>query len=54
MYKMKSVRYSLRWIMVLLLLVAFKAQSQSTETYKYTPSEVVTYGCLFRCPAIYF
>ena len=28
--------------MALLLLIAFKAQSQSTETYKYTPSEVVT------------
>jgi len=39
---MKLVRYPLRWIMVLLLLVAFKAQSQSTESYKYTPSEVVT------------
>jgi predicted alpha/beta superfamily hydrolase len=37
---MKLVRYSLRWIMV--LFVGFKAQSQSIETYKYTPSEVVT------------
>ncbi|MDQ6812933.1 MAG: alpha/beta hydrolase-fold protein [Bacteroidota bacterium] len=42
LYKMKLVRYSLRWVMVLLLLVAFKAQSQSIGTYKYTPSEVVT------------
>lgn len=39
---MKLVRCPLLWIMVLLLLVAFKAQSQSTESYKYTPSEVVT------------
>jgi predicted alpha/beta superfamily hydrolase len=39
---MTLVRYSLRWVTVLLLLVAFKAQSQSTEAYKYTPSEVVT------------
>lgn len=39
---MKLVSYSLRWVMVLLPLVAFKAQSQRTETYKYTPSEVLT------------
>jgi predicted alpha/beta superfamily hydrolase len=39
---MKLVRYSLLWVMVLLLLVAFKAQSQRTEPYKYTASEVVT------------
>lgn len=39
---MKLVRCPLLWIMVLLLLVAFKAQSQSSESYKYTPSEVVT------------
>lgn len=37
---MKLVKFSLRWIMV--LLIAFEAQSQRTETYKYTPSEVVT------------
>ena len=39
---MKLVRYSLRWLMVLLLLVVFKAQSQSTESYQNTPSEVLT------------
>jgi predicted alpha/beta superfamily hydrolase len=39
---MKLVRNPLRWIMVLLLFVALKAQSQSIEPYKYTPSEVVT------------
>ena len=39
---MKLVKYPRRWIMVLLLLAAFKAQSQHTEAYKYTPSEVVT------------
>jgi predicted alpha/beta superfamily hydrolase len=39
---MKLVKNPLRWIKVLLLFVVFKAQSQSTETYKYTPSEVVT------------
>lgn len=39
---MKLVKYSFRSVMILLLLVAFKAQSQRTETYNYTPSEVVT------------
>lgn len=39
---MRSVRHPLRLLTVLLLLIAFKAQSQSTETYKYLPSEVVT------------
>jgi predicted alpha/beta superfamily hydrolase len=39
---MKLARCFFRWIMALLLLVAFKAQSQGTEPYKYTPSEVVT------------
>jgi predicted alpha/beta superfamily hydrolase len=39
---MKSARYSLRWVVVLLVLVAFKAKSQRTEAYKYTASEVVT------------
>jgi predicted alpha/beta superfamily hydrolase len=37
---MKLVKFSLQWIIV--LFVAFKAQSQRTETYKYTPSEVIT------------
>lgn len=31
-----------RWLLILFLLVALQAQSQSTETYKYPPSEVVT------------
>jgi predicted alpha/beta superfamily hydrolase len=39
---MKLVRNPLRWIIVLLLLITFNTQSQTTETYKYTPSEVVT------------
>jgi hypothetical protein len=39
---MKLLRYSLRWGMILFLLVAYKAQSQNTENYKYTPSEVAT------------
>jgi predicted alpha/beta superfamily hydrolase len=39
---MKLVRSFLQWVTVLLLLVAFKAQSQHTETYKYAPSEIIT------------
>jgi predicted alpha/beta superfamily hydrolase len=39
---MKLVKKILRLVTILLLFVAHKAQSQSRETYKYTPSEVVT------------
>jgi predicted alpha/beta superfamily hydrolase len=39
---MKLLRYFFRWVMILFLLVAYKAQSQNTENYKYTPSEVAT------------
>jgi predicted alpha/beta superfamily hydrolase len=39
---MKLVKYSLRWVMFLLLFIAYEAQSQPAETYKYTASEVVT------------
>ena len=38
---MKLLIYSSRWLMILFLFVAFQAQSQNTETYKYPPSEVV-------------
>ena len=39
---MKFIRYSLKCVIGFILLVAFKAQSQNIETYKYTASEVVT------------
>jgi predicted alpha/beta superfamily hydrolase len=39
---MKLIKKNLRWLIVLLLFVTLRVQSQNTETYKYTPSEVVT------------
>ena len=38
---MKLLTYSFRWLTILLLFVALRAKSQTTETYKYSPSEVV-------------
>lgn len=39
---MKLLRSPLQWVIVVLLLVTVEAQSQRTEVYKYTPSDVVT------------
>jgi predicted alpha/beta superfamily hydrolase len=39
---MKLVNNPFRWIMILFLLVALKAQAQQTEAYKFAPSEVLT------------
>jgi hypothetical protein len=39
---MKLARYSFRCVIVLLLLIAFKAQAQRTEAYKYKASQVIT------------
>lgn len=39
---MKLLRFYSQSMMILLLLVAFESQSQSTEYYKHTPSEIVT------------
>ncbi|MFD2934364.1 alpha/beta hydrolase [Spirosoma flavum] len=39
---MKLLTCSFRWLTSLFLVVAFQAHSQSTQTYTYPPSEVVT------------
>ena len=39
--KMKLLTDSFRWLMSLLLVVAFQAQAQHTQAYTYPPSEVV-------------
>ena len=39
---MKLLRYSFQWITMLSLFLTLQAQSQDTEIYKYSPSEVLT------------